>query len=136
MVTKKHTSLEGKPFVKDTGGNPDNRQFSYGDVVEMLLYLVGNKHTNIDFYVNCCDWYMFALNNFYYLSLKFFGYYLKATTKKGLFLNPSLLICKIYCFSDYDFNEIYGHGNTTNTPCVKSRTEYAITFFDCLVLCQ
>ena len=88
MATKNHSFSEGKPLVKDTDRPSTHGHLRHSSVAGIMLYLAVYTCTNIDHGVNCCARYMFALKNFHELVLKRIGHYLKATTKKGLVLNP------------------------------------------------
>ena len=52
------------------------------------MYMLGYKCPDIYYAVNYCAQYMFAPNYLHDLALKRIGSYLKATMKKGLYLNP------------------------------------------------
>ena len=67
--------------------------------------------------------------------MKRIGQYLKATWDRGLVLNPSKVL-KIDCYPDADFAGMYGHENSTDPSCVKSRTGFVITVANCPVLWQ
>ena len=101
-------------MAKDEDGPPARGQFSHSSDVGMLLYLTGHTCTDIEYSVNYCTQYLFAPNNFHELELKWIGCYLKATTNKGLVLNPSSLMCKIDCFPDAEFYGSYGHEKPTD----------------------
>ena len=94
-ATKNNTPSEGNPLVKDKDGPSTHGNFRHSSVAGIMLYLAVHKRTNIDHSFNCCARYMFALNNFHELVLKRIAHSLKATTKKGLVLNPYLLMCKL-----------------------------------------
>ena len=121
-------------MVKNKYEPPAHVQFSYSSVVGMLLYLVGHKHPNMAYAVNCCATYMFEPKHLHELALKWIVHYLKSTTKKRLVLNPFSLICKIECISHADFSGMYGHEKPTDPSYVKIRTGYIITFADFPVL--
>ena len=109
IVTKNHTPSEGKPFVRYKSGPPYHVQFSYGSVVGIMMYLVGHILLNITYAVNFCAQYIFSPNHFHELALNQIGHYLKSIIKKGLVLNPSLLIFRIDCFLDANVSGMYGH---------------------------
>jgi hypothetical protein len=69
------------------------------------------------------------------LALKRIGRYLKATRDRGLVLNPSKEL-KIDCYPDADFAGMYGHEDSRDPSCVKSRTGFVITVANCPVLWQ
>eukprot|EP00804_Cyclotella_cryptica_P025289 CCRYP_010373-RB/>CCRYP_010373-RB protein AED:0.34 eAED:0.34 QI:0/-1/0/1/-1/0/1/0/497 len=131
----KFTPAEAKPLVKDADGEPALGEFSYSSVVGMLLYLAGHTRPDIAYAVNCCARYMFCPKRSHELALKRIGRYLKATRDRGLVLNPSKLL-KVDCYPDADFAGLYGHENSSDPSCVKSRTGFVITVANCPVLWQ
>ena len=136
MAKCKWTPSEGTPLVKDEDGEPATGQFSYSSVVGMLLYLSGHSRPDITYAVNCCARYMFNPRHSHEMALKQIGWYLKATRKQGLILNPSKDLYKVDDYPDADFAGMYGYEKPTDPSCVKSRTGYVITFVDCPVLWQ
>ncbi len=131
----KFTPAEAKPLVKDVAGDPALGDFSYSSVVGMLLYLAGHTRPDIAYAVNCCARYMFCPRRSHELALKRIGRYLKATRDRGLVLNPSKEL-KIDCYPDADFAGMYGHEDSSDPSCVKSRTGFVITVANCPVLWQ
>ena len=131
----KFTPAEAKPLVKDVAGDPALGDFSYSSVVGMLLYLAGHTRPDIAYAVNCCARYMFCPRRSHELALKRIGRYLKATRDRGLVLNPSREL-KIDCYPDTDFAGMYGHEDSSDPSCVKSRTGFVITVANCPVLWQ
>ena len=79
---------------------------------------------------------MFCTKFFHEEALKQIGRYLKLTRDCGLISNPNRELLNIDGYPDADFTGMYGHDNTTDNACVKSRTGYAINFSDCPVLWQ
>ena len=131
----KFTPAEAKPLVKDVAGDPALGDFSYSSIVGMLLYLAGHTRPDIAYAVNCCARYMFCSRRSHELALKRIGRYLKATRDRGLVLNPSKEL-KIDCYPDADFAGMYGHEDSSDPSCVKSRTGFVITVANCPVLWQ
>ena len=132
-VNGKSTPAEGKPLVKDPNGEPSVGTFSYSSsVVGMLLYLAGHTRPDIAYTAR----YMFCPKKSHEEALKRIGRYLKATSKRGLVLNPSKDKLKIDAYPDADFAGLYGHEEPTDPASVKSRTVYVITVADCPVLWQ
>jgi len=78
---------------------------------------------------------MFCPRRSHELALKRIGRYLKATRDRGLVLNPSKEL-KIDCYPDADFAGMYGHEDSSDPSCVKSRTGFVITVANCSVLWQ
>ena len=131
----KFTPAETKPLVKDVAGDPALGDFSYSSVVGMLLYLAGHTRPDIAYAVNCCARYMFCPRRSHESALKIIGQYLKATRDRGLVLHPSKEL-KIDCYPDADFAGMYGHEDSSDPSCVKSRTGFVITVANCPVLWQ
>ncbi|KAL7483407.1 hypothetical protein ACHAW6_009057 [Cyclotella cf. meneghiniana] len=88
----------------------------------MLLYLSGHTRPDIVYTVDCCARHMFGSKRSHELALKGIGQYLKATCDHGLVLNP-LKELKIDCYPDGDSTGMYGHENSSDPPCVKSRLD-------------
>ena len=135
MAKPKYTPADGTPLVKDEDGELATGQFSYSSVVGMLLYLAGHSRPDITYAVNCCARYMFCPRKSHELALKRIGRYLKATSSRGLILNPSKEL-KVDCYPDADFAGMYGHEKPTDPSCAKSRTGFVITVADCPVFWQ
>ena len=93
-----------------------------------MIYLSGPTRPDISFAVNCCARYMFCPNHFHEEALKRIGWYLKLTQDHGLILNPNRGLFNIYSYPDADFSVMYGHDNSIDPACVKSRTSYVIPF--------
>ena len=111
----KFTPSEAKPLVNDTDGDPSLGDFSYSSVVGMLLYLAGHMQPDVAYAVNCCTRYMFCHKRSHELALKRIGRYLKATSERGLVLNPPREL-KIDCYPDADFAGMYGYENSVILP--------------------
>ena len=99
----------------------------------MLLYLSGHTRPDIAYAVNCCARYMFCPRHSHEIALKRIGRYLKATRTKGLILNPSDEL-NIDSYPDADFAGIYGHEESSDPACAKSRTGFVINVANCPVL--
>jgi len=102
-------------------------------VIGMLLYLTGHSRPDLAFAVHQCARYTFDPKRSHELALKRIGRYLKGTIDKGLILSPSDDF-RIDCYPDADFAGLYGHENSQDPHCVRSRTGYCITFCDCPIL--
>ena len=101
-------------MVKYEDGHLAHEKFSYSSVVVILLYLTDHMRPNISHAVNCCDRHIFLPKHFHELALNHIGHYLKSKITKGLVLNISLLMCKIFCFRYYEFSGMYDHESPTN----------------------
>ena len=60
--------------------------------------------------------------------------YLKHTQDRGLVLDPSYDICKVYEYPDADTAVMYGNKNPDDPACAKSHTGFIIAFSGCTVL--
>ena len=127
-VNGKATPDEVKFLVKDKDGDVAHGDFSYNNIVGMMLYLSSHSRSDIAYAINCAACYMFCPRHSHELALQMIGRYLKATHSRGLILNPSSNL-KIDCYPDADF-AVYGHEKINDGACVKSRTGYVITRVD------
>ena len=66
----------------------------------ILMYMVGHTCPYIYYAVICSSWYIFEPNRLHELALKRIGRYFKEIMKKGLVLNPSPLMCNIFCLPE------------------------------------
>jgi hypothetical protein len=73
---------------------------------------------------------MFSPKHSHELALKRIGRYLIQTSERGMIMNLSTDICKIDAYPDADFAGMYGHKKPVDPSCVKSHTEFVITFAD------
>ena len=121
--------------MKDDDSENALGDFSYSGVVGMLLYLAGHTRPEIAYAINCCARYVFCPKRSHELLLKRIGQYLKATGDHGLVLNPPKEL-KVNCHPDADFAGMYGHKNSSDPSCVKSRTGFVITVANCPVFWQ
>eukprot|EP00804_Cyclotella_cryptica_P021080 CCRYP_019381-RA/>CCRYP_019381-RA protein AED:0.27 eAED:0.27 QI:0/0/0/0.66/0.5/0.33/3/0/652 len=117
----------------DSEGDLASGAFNYAAVVGMLLYLSGHSHPDIAFAVHQCARYTFRPTQKHELALIRIGRYLKGTMDKGLILSPSDE-ARIDCFPDADFAGLYGHEDSQDPHCARSRTGFVILAFGCPVL--
>jgi hypothetical protein len=127
------TPAESSPLPKDSEGDPASGAFNYAAVVGMLLYLSGHSRPDIAFAVHQCARYTFRPTRKHELALVRIGRYLKGTMDKGLILSPSDE-ARIDCFPDADFAGLYGHEDSQDPHCARSRTGFVILAFGCPVL--
>ena len=92
LAKNKYTPAEGTPLTRDVDGEGLQGSYSYASVVGMMLYLAGHSRPDIAYAVNCCARYMFNPRLSHENALKRIGRYLKATSDKGLILNPSVRV--------------------------------------------
>jgi hypothetical protein len=133
MSTKIDTPAEASPLSKDANGPAAQGLFNYPAVIGMLLYLSGHSRPDIAFAVHQCARYTFAPKRKHELALIRIGRYLKGTMKEGLIMRPTTCPC-IDCFPDADFAGLYGHEDSQDPHCARSRTGYVILAFGCPVL--
>eukprot|EP00804_Cyclotella_cryptica_P013417 CCRYP_005165-RG/>CCRYP_005165-RG protein AED:0.32 eAED:0.32 QI:0/-1/0/1/-1/1/1/0/434 len=127
------TPAEISPLPKDLSGVPASGTFNYAAVVGMLLYLCGHTRPDIAFAVHQCARYTFCPTRRHELALIRIGRYLKGTMDKGIIMSPSDTPC-VDCYPDADFAGLYGHEDSQDPHCARSRTGYLITVFNCPVL--
>jgi hypothetical protein len=127
------TPAETSPLPKDADGSPASGSFNYAAAVGMLVYLSGHSRPDIAFAVHQCARYTFHPTRRHNLALIRIGPYLKGTLDKGLTMTPSSAPC-IDCFPDADFAGLYGHEDSRDPHCARSRTGYVILAFGCPVL--
>ena len=107
--------------------------YNYASVVGMMLYLAGHTRPDITFAVHQCARFSFGPRHPHGVALKRIGKYLKNTRDKGIILNPSKEI-KIDAYPDADFAGLWGHEDSQDPVCVKSRTGFVICVADCPVV--
>jgi hypothetical protein len=132
-TTALRTPAEASPLPKDADGEPASGTFNYAAVVGMLLYLSGHSRPDIAFAVHQCARYTFKPTRRHELALVRIGRYLKGTLDKGLIMKPCMEP-RIDCFPDADFAGLYGHEDSQDPHCARSRTGYIILAFNCPVL--
>lgn len=133
MSTKIDTPAKASPLPKGVNTPDAHDQFNYAAVVGMLLYLSGHSRPDIAFAVHECARYTFAPKRKHELALIRIGRYLKGTADKGLIMRPSTTPC-IDCYPDADFAGLYGHEDSQDPHCARSRTGYVIRAFSCPIL--
>ena len=127
------TPAETSPLPKDVDGSPACGSFNYAAVIGMLLYLSGHTRPDIAFAVHQCARYTFNPTKRHEQALVRIGRYLKGTMKRGLILTPTDSP-HIDCYPDADFAGLYGHEDSQDPHCARSRTGYIITAFGCPIL--
>jgi hypothetical protein len=133
LSTSINTPAETSPLPKDADGSPASGSFNYAAAVGMLLYLSGHSRPDIAFAVHQCARYTFHPTRRHELALIRIGRYLKGTQDKGLIMTPTSQPC-VDCYPDADFAGLYGHEDTQDPHCARSRTGYVILAFGCPVL--
>jgi hypothetical protein len=133
LSTRLSTPAEVGPLPKDVNGTPAAGNFNYSAVVGMLLYLSGHSRPDIAFAVHQVARYTFKPTRRHELALVRIGRYLKGTKDEGLIMCPSLEP-SVECFPDADFAGLYGHEDSQDPHCARSRTGYVILAFGCPVV--
>jgi hypothetical protein len=129
------TPAETAPLPKDAEGETAAGNFNYTSVVGMLLYLAGHSRPDIAFAVHQCARYTFKPTRRHEQALIRIGRYLKGTMNWGLILSPTPTDSpEIDCYPDADFAGLYGHEDSQDLHCARSRTGYIIMAFGCPVL--
>ena len=72
------------------------------------MYLESNKITDIQFYVNQCDWFTNNTNLSHEASVKRICWYLQGTKDKGMVVNPPKKIV-VDCYNDEYFAGTWRH---------------------------
>ena len=132
-TTPKDTPAETAALPKDASSSPADPPFNYASIVGMLLYLAGHTRPDIAFAVHQCARYTFRPTAKHVAALKRIGRYLKGTRGKGLILRPSRHL-HVDCYPDADFAGLYGHEDSHDPHCVRSRAGYVILVSNCPVL--
>jgi hypothetical protein len=132
LSTSLSTPAEVGPLPKDSDGQPANGHVNYPAVVGMLLYLSGHSRPDIAFAVHQVARYSFKPTRRHELALIRIGRYLKGTMGKGLIMTPTDMP-QVDCFPDADFAGLYGHEDSQDPHCARSRTGYVILAFGCPV---
>lgn len=127
------TPAETAPLPKDAAGPAAIGNFNYAAIVGMLLYLSGHSRPDIAFAVHQCARYTFKPSRRHEQALIRIGRYLKGTMHRGMILTPTDSPT-IECYPDADFAGLYGHEDSQDPHCVRSRTGYIITAFGCPIL--
>jgi hypothetical protein len=133
MSTALSTPAEATPLTKDIDGDPASGSFNYAAVIGMLLYLSRHSRPDIAFAVHQCARFTFSPTRRHELALLRVGRYLKGTMGQGLIMTPTSE-ARIDCYPDADFAGLYGHEDSQDPSCAKSRTGYIILAFNCPVM--
>jgi hypothetical protein len=131
--TPRHTPCLKTPLTKDLDGDPPQDAFSYASVIGMLLYLSGHSRPDISYSVSCAARFAFCPRRSHELALKLIGRYLLATRDKGLVLTPTKEL-NIAAYPDFDFAGLWGHEDSLDPTCVRSRTGFVINVANCPML--
>ncbi|KAL7465130.1 hypothetical protein ACHAXS_005455 [Conticribra weissflogii] len=129
------TPAKCSALPKDLDGSPALASFNYASIIGMLLYLSGHSQPDIAFSVHQCARYTFHPTRRHEMALLSIGRYLKGTLDKGLVLTPSLdTVLPVDCFPDADFAGLYGHKDSQDPHCARSRTGFVILVVNCPVI--
>ena len=133
-LSKSHrTPAETSPLPKDVDGELAAGHINYPAVVGMLLYLSGHSRPDIAFAVSQVARYTFKPTRRHEQALVRIGKYLKGTLDRGMVMTPTASP-RIDCYPDADFAGLYGHENSQDPHCARSRTGYVILAFGCPVV--
>ena len=119
----------------DANGSEDKRYWpnSYAFVIGMMLYLASNTRPYIPFAVHQCARFTHKTKVSHETTLKGIFRYIKGTKDNGLVFNPSKKLV-LDCYADADFAVLWGHENTQDPICARSRTGFVVTFSNCPLL--
>ena len=106
---------------------------SYASVIGMVLYLESNTIPDISFDVHQCDWLTHNTKASHETDVKRICPYLQGTKDNGLVFNPSKKLV-VDSYAGYDFAGLWGHEDTQDTICARSRTRFVVNFSNCPLL--
>ena len=129
----KATPAASVPLGTDANGEIFNENWSYPQVVGMLLYLSSNSRPDIQFAVHQCARFNHCPRKSHGEAIKRICRYLVGTQDKGLLFKPSKKM-ELDLYVDADFAGLWGHEHDQDPVCVKSRTGYLITLGECPVI--
>ena len=99
----------------------------------MMLYLASNTIPDISFAVHQCAIFTHNTKESHETAVKRICWYLQGTTDNGLVFNPSSKLV-VDCYTDTDFAGLWGHGDTQDPICARSRTVFVVNLSNCPLL--
>jgi len=126
----KGTPANLEPLGSDKNGKAFSEKWNYASAVGSLLYLSSNSRPDIQFAVHQCARFTHNPKHSHGVAIKRIARYLKGTSDKGMIMRPDTSK-GLDCYVDADFAGLWGHEDDQDPVCVKSRTGYVITLFDC-----
>ena len=117
---------------KDLDGDPATCSFNMASVIGMSQYLYGHSRADIGFALSQVSRFAFNPKRSHELAMIRIGQYLKATSNKGLIMEPlSLDELKMDVYVDSDFMGLYGKEKRIDPDNVKSRAGFVISLNGC-----
>ena len=93
----------------------------------MMFYLASNTIPDISFDVYQCAQFTHNTKASHDTGSKRICRYLQGTKYKGMFFIPSNKMV-VDCYDDADFVGLWGHKNSQDPICARSRTGFVVTF--------
>ena len=87
-----------------------------------------NTRPDISFSVHQCSRFTHNTKSSHETALKRIFRYLQGTNDNGLVFNPSKKLL-VGFYADADFAGLWGHENTQDPICARSRTGFGVTFY-------
>jgi hypothetical protein len=129
----KSTPATTTPLGTDANGPAMEENWSYAQIVGMMLYLSSNSRPDIQYAVHQCARFTHCPKKSHAEGLKRICRYLKGTIDKGLEFKPSEAM-ELDLYVDADFAGLWNYEDDQDPVCVKSRTGYTITLGGCPVI--
>ena len=119
------------PLGRDMNGSKAKRYWtnSYDSVIGMMLYLASNTRPYIYFAFHQCVRFTHNTKVSNETAVKKTYRYLQGTKENGLMFNPSKKLV-VGFYADANFAGLWGHGNTQDPICDRSRTVFVVTFYN------
>ena len=132
--TPKHTPCLKAPLTKDVDGDPCPESFAYASIAGILLYyLAGHSCPDIAYSLSQVARFTFCPKCSREARMKMIGRCLLGTRNRDLTIDPTREF-KIDANPDADFAGLYGHEDSSDPICVRSRTGFIITVAGCPVV--
>ena len=93
----------------------------------MMLYLASNTRPDISFAVHQCARFTHNTKVSHETAVKRICRYIQGTKDNSLVFNPSKKLV-VDCYADVDFAGLWGHEDTQDPICARSRTGFVVTF--------
>ena len=121
-----------EPLGTDVNGSETKRDLpnSYASIIGMMLYLASNTRPDISFDFHQCARFTNNTKASHKTAMKRICRYLPGTKDNGLFFYPfKKLVMEFY--ADADFAGLWGHENSQEPICTRSRTGFVVNFANC-----
>ena len=115
-----HADKDGEVFREEDFG------FAYASAIGMLMYCV-NTRPDIQYAVHAASRFTHSPKASHGRAIQRIARYLKCTKDKGIIIKPTSGAMEFNCYVDSDFAGLFGHEDSQDPVCVKSRTGYVFT---------